>query len=91
MNPQQLKEQISEMIKPTFIPNIYAIPSEHKIASNQLYQNGSLFGIDYSSAAVVEALGLNAADTRILEICCAPGAKLTFIADKLRVLTERDN
>jgi len=50
-----------------------------------LYKDGHLYGIDKSSAAVVYSLDINKDDINLLEICCAPGAKLTFIADLLRV------
>lgn len=40
-----------------------------------------MYGIDLSSAAVVLALDINQSDFKVLEVCCAPGAKLTYIAD----------
>lgn len=55
-----------------------------------MYKDGHLYGIDKSSAAVVYSLDINKDDINVLEICCAPGAKLTFIADLLRVETEKD-
>ena len=50
-----------------------------------MYKDGIIYGIDKSSAAAVLALDINKNDHNVLEICCAPGAKLTFIADLLRI------
>lgn len=49
---------------------------------NIRYKNRSLFGIDLSSAMAVEALDLQAND-QVLDMCCAPGAKLCMIANRI--------
>lgn len=41
---------------------------------------GSVYGIDASSGAVVKALEPQPGDN-ILDLCCAPGAKLCMISD----------
>lgn len=64
-----------------WIPDMYEIPQETKINCHPLYKSGHLYGIDLSSAAVVQALEINNNDHKILEVCCAPGAKLCYIAD----------
>lgn len=64
-----------------WIPNMYEIPDTIKINPLEMYRNGQMYGIDLSSAAVVKALDIDENDFKVLEICCAPGAKLTYIAD----------
>lgn len=54
----------------------------HGIASTPSYTSGKLYGIDISSAAAVVALGVEAGD-HVLDLCCAPGAKLSMISDAL--------
>lgn len=46
------------------------------------YKNHAIFGIDLSSAIAVEALELTK-DDQVLDLCCAPGAKLCMIANIL--------
>ncbi|KAI8078738.1 S-adenosyl-L-methionine-dependent methyltransferase [Halteromyces radiatus] len=46
------------------------------------YQQHTIFGIDLSSAIAVEALELQP-DDHVLDLCCAPGAKLCMIANVL--------
>ncbi|KAI9025022.1 S-adenosyl-L-methionine-dependent methyltransferase [Phycomyces nitens] len=52
-------------------PRLFDIPA---------YKNHSLFGIDLSSAVAVEALSIEQ-DDHVLDVCCAPGAKLCMIAN----------
>ena len=59
----------------------------HGIAGTPSYTSGKLYGIDISSAAAVVALGVEASD-HVLDLCCAPGAKLSMISDAL-VCAER--
>ncbi|CAD8122478.1 unnamed protein product [Paramecium sonneborni] len=88
---EELQKQVSDSILPiTQIPTLYSIPADQKINNLQLYKDGILYGIDKSSAAVVYSLDINQNDNNLLEICCAPGAKLTFIADLLRIQTNKD-
>lgn len=46
------------------------------------YQQHAIFGIDLSSAIAVEALTIER-DDHVLDLCCAPGAKLCMIANVL--------
>ncbi|KAI8334387.1 S-adenosyl-L-methionine-dependent methyltransferase [Chlamydoabsidia padenii] len=48
------------------------------------YQQHLIFGIDLSSAIAVEALTIQP-DDHVLDLCCAPGAKLCMIANVLDV------
>ncbi|CAD8212667.1 unnamed protein product [Paramecium octaurelia] len=88
---EQLQQQVSnQILSINEIPTIYSLPADEKINNLQLYKDGNLYGIDKSSAAVVYSLDINKNDINLLEICCAPGAKLTFIADLLRLQTKED-
>lgn len=54
----------------------------HRVAGTEMYTSGKLYGIDISSAAAVVALGVSSGN-HILDLCCAPGAKLAMISDTL--------
>lgn len=54
----------------------------HRVAGTEMYISGKLYGIDISSAAAVVALGVSNGN-HILDLCCAPGAKLAMISDSL--------
>ncbi|KAI7886236.1 S-adenosyl-L-methionine-dependent methyltransferase [Lichtheimia hyalospora FSU 10163] len=56
--------------------------AKHRLVDIAAYKNRSLFGIDLSSAMAVEALDLQAND-QVLDMCCAPGAKLCMIANRI--------
>lgn len=58
------------------------LPGSVKIASSDAYKAGSIYGIDASSGAAVLALDPQPGE-HILDLCCAPGAKLCMIADLL--------
>ena len=45
-------------------------------------QEGRVYGIDVASAAAVEAMGPITDGDRILDLCCAPGAKLSVLIEK---------
>lgn len=46
------------------------------------YKEHAIFGIDLSSAIAVQALEIQM-DDQVLDLCCAPGAKLCMIANLL--------
>lgn len=64
----------------SWLPDIYALPAAVPLASSAVYKSGNIYGIDVASAAAVTFLGPQRGD-RILDLCCAPGAKLSLIAD----------
>ncbi|ORY08239.1 S-adenosyl-L-methionine-dependent methyltransferase [Basidiobolus meristosporus CBS 931.73] len=64
------------------VPGFYGLDGTIKIASSALYKAGKVFGIDLSSGLAVYALDVRP-DDHILDLCCAPGAKLCMIADSL--------
>lgn len=58
-------------------PQLFIVPPPHS-----RYKEHAIFGIDLSSAIAVQALELQA-DDQVLDLCCAPGAKLCMIANLL--------
>lgn len=65
-----------------WLPGYYRLPSNVKIAGSDAYRSGHLYGIDVSSGAAVAALAPSPGD-HVLDLCCAPGAKLCAIADAM--------
>lgn len=63
-----------------WLPGFYSLPPEMKIASTTLYKDALLYGIDVASGAAVKALDPQPGD-HCLDLCCAPGAKLSYISD----------
>lgn len=63
-----------------WLPDFFRLPSDVKIADSPQYRDGHIYGIDAASGAAVHALGLGPG-LRVLDLCCAPGAKLCMIAD----------
>ena len=51
-----------------------------KIAGTDAYKRGQVYGIDVSSGAAVAALDAQPGE-HVLDLCCAPGAKLCALAD----------
>lgn len=84
ISQEKLQEEIGEKPDPvSWIPGLYAIPSSCKISHLNCYEKGMIYGIELGSAAVVMALNPAPGD-HILDMCCAPGAKLCFIADLMK-------
>lgn len=54
-------------------------PSGTPVASLPSYKTGNMFGIDAASVCAVIALGIEPRH-RVLDLCCAPGAKFLTIA-----------
>ena len=71
------------------IKNVFRIPRKVNINKCELYQKGELYGIDLGSAFCVESLWINKetkpGTLRVLDMCCAPGAKYCFIGDLLKL------
>lgn len=65
-----------------WLPSFYSLPVATPLARIDLYRNGELYGIDISSGYAVTLLNIQPGD-HVLDLCCAPGAKLTMIADLL--------
>ncbi|XP_064934367.1 uncharacterized protein LOC135587188 isoform X1 [Musa acuminata AAA Group] len=68
--------------KVSWLSGFFAIPSQIQIAGSKAYQQGKIYGMDAASGAAVSALNVSPAD-HVLDLCCAPGAKLCMLADLL--------
>jgi 16S rRNA C967 or C1407 C5-methylase (RsmB/RsmF family) len=80
-----LEENSQVQVKETILKDFYQIlPGTVKIAGLSSYETGSIYGIDLSSGFAVEALGVEPG-MHTLDLCCAPGAKLCMIADKMEL------
>lgn len=79
----ELERQLGTPIEPVaWLAGYFSVPSQIKIAGCDAYTSGKLFGIDVSSGAAVAALDPQPGDD-VLDLCCAPGAKLCAIGDRM--------
>ncbi|GMF25243.1 unnamed protein product [Phytophthora fragariaefolia] len=67
-----------------WLPGFYSLPVSAPLARVDLYKVGKLYGIDISSGYAVSLLDIQPGE-HVLDLCCAPGAKLTMIADLLQL------
>jgi 16S rRNA C967 or C1407 C5-methylase (RsmB/RsmF family) len=67
-----------------WLPGFYSLPVSAPLARVDLYRAGQLYGIDISSGYAVSLLEIRPGE-HVLDLCCAPGAKLTMIADLLQL------
>uniref|UniRef100_M4C2L1 SAM-dependent MTase RsmB/NOP-type domain-containing protein n=1 Tax=Hyaloperonospora arabidopsidis (strain Emoy2) TaxID=559515 RepID=M4C2L1_HYAAE len=67
-----------------WLPGFYSLPISLPLARVGLYQDGQVYGIDVSSGYAVSLLNIQPGE-HVLDLCCAPGAKLTMIADLLQL------
>lgn len=68
--------------KVNWLPGFYSLPPHMQIANSKPYKEGKIYGIDAASGAAVMALDISVGD-HVLDLCCAPGAKLCMISDLL--------
>jgi 16S rRNA C967 or C1407 C5-methylase (RsmB/RsmF family) len=66
----------------SWFPSFFSLDSQVKISNNSLYKNGLAYGMDIASGVTCHALDIQPSD-HILDLCCAPGAKLCFLFDLL--------
>ncbi|KAG7392562.1 hypothetical protein PHYPSEUDO_000250 [Phytophthora pseudosyringae] len=66
-----------------WLPGFYSLPVSAPLARVDLYKDGQVYGIDISSGYAVTLLNIQPGD-HVLDLCCAPGAKLAMIADLLQ-------
>lgn len=59
---------------------VYACPASSNLSRTEAYRNGSLYGVDAASVFAVCCLQPRPKD-HILDLCCAPGAKLCTLSD----------
>ena len=56
---------------------------DSKINPSSLYEEGLIYGMDYSSAIPARCLDVKEGQS-VLELCSAPGNKSMYIADNVR-------
>ncbi|KAG1469050.1 hypothetical protein G6F56_003488 [Rhizopus delemar] len=85
---EDLKKQLNtdQVHKVKGIDNFYSVQladvrlSDTPVTVENRYKERAIFGIDLSSAIAVEALFIKK-DDQVLDLCCAPGAKLCMISN----------
>ncbi|KAL4156169.1 hypothetical protein PRNP1_005201 [Phytophthora ramorum] len=82
-NDVQGATEVSPQAVP-WLPGFYSLPVAAPLARVDLYRDGQLYGIDISSGFAVSLLDVRPGE-HVLDLCCAPGAKLTMIADLLQL------
>ncbi|KAF9318568.1 hypothetical protein BG003_011005 [Podila horticola] len=81
--PQELERELGTRVEP--VPGLEAfcrLNGSTKLRNCQAYKDGRVFGMDLSSGIAVYALDVQPGD-HVLDICCAPGAKLCMVAGLL--------
>ncbi|TMW55527.1 hypothetical protein Poli38472_010409 [Pythium oligandrum] len=84
---RSLQEHGIEHVQPEavdWVPGFFSLPASTPLARIDMYQQGQLYGIDISSGYAVTLLDVKPGE-HVLDLCCAPGAKLTMIADLLQM------
>ncbi|KAG0370214.1 hypothetical protein BGZ54_007225 [Gamsiella multidivaricata] len=83
ITPEALEKELGTKVEP--VPGLEAfcrLSGHVKLRNTQAYKDGRIFGMDLSSGIAVYALDIQPGD-HVLDICCAPGAKLCMIAGLL--------
>lgn len=80
MTENEIFETFPAARKLNWIPNFYSLPFTENIAHVDLYKQGRIIGLDPSSMVAVQNLTLNPGQD-VLDLCCAPGTKLSLISD----------
>lgn len=76
-----LEAELGVPLQPVpWLPFFYALDADVRISRSQAYRDAVAQGIDAASGLCVRALDPHP-DDRVLDLCCAPGAKLAYIAD----------
>ncbi|GAB5370824.1 hypothetical protein AAMO2058_001526400 [Amorphochlora amoebiformis] len=77
---QEVEKEMETKLVRTCLPRIFHLKHHGSISGYACYKSGSIFGIDLASALAVAALDLHKG-LHVLDLCCAPGAKLCMIAE----------
>ncbi|KAL2916912.1 hypothetical protein HK105_203691 [Polyrhizophydium stewartii] len=67
---------------PWLAPDFWSLPRGVRIATAPSFRRGLFQGMDAASGLAVRALDLGP-DDQVLEICCAPGTKLSCMLDQI--------
>ena len=79
----ELERQLGTSCEPVaWLSGYFRLRGDVKIATSDAYRAGHIYGIDVSSGAAVAALDPQPGE-HVLDLCCAPGAKLCAIADAM--------
>ena len=89
-----LAAQLNAQLHPTAVPSVYRLASTAPVAlaASTPYKRGLVYGIDLASVLAVRALSLPTSPpsalpatecVHVLDLCCAPGAKLAYMHDLL--------
>lgn len=84
-NVEKLKSELrTKVSRIEWLPReFFCFSQDVKLANVSLYKAGLVYGIDSSSALSVIALDPREGES-FLDLCCAPGAKLSFLSDYLK-------
>ncbi|KAF8979001.1 hypothetical protein BGZ46_005938 [Entomortierella lignicola] len=83
ITPEALAIELGTKVEP--VPGLETfcrLSGQVKLRNTQAYKESRIFGMDLSSGIAVYALDVQPGD-HVLDICCAPGAKLCMIAGLL--------
>ncbi|KAJ1652155.1 hypothetical protein IWQ61_007443 [Dispira simplex] len=72
------------MHKVPHVPDFWRTAPHVKLSHMEAYIQGYIYGLDITSGLAVLALDLEEND-QVLDLCCAPGAKLCMISDLLGI------
>ena len=79
----RFKSKVDRENKVAWFPlDFYEMDGNVKISQMEEYKNGTMYGMDIASAVACYALDISK-DDQILDLCCAPGAKLCLLFDLL--------
>jgi len=67
----------------SWLPGFFAVDGTARLARCPAYTSGKVYGVDAASGAAVAALDVQPGHD-VLDICCAPGAKLAMLADHMK-------
>ncbi|CAK4081625.1 unnamed protein product [Aphanomyces euteiches] len=80
---EELRKHFDQVERVPWLRCFYAISSSVSLATSELYVGGKIYGMEASSGFAVTVLDPQPGD-HVLDLCCAPGAKLTMLADVLQ-------
>ena len=76
-----LKRTWPDSLLPAGLPNFYSVDASEGLSTSDVYSDGLIVGIDICSGAVI----WHGLDVRpghhVLDLCCAPGAKMSLLSE----------